>query len=429
MRPAVSSSPSFLPQRALPSGPQWLTDRVEAGIAAAADLELPGRKDETWKYLDLDVDLNALVTAPQDGTGLPEGEFLEGIDARVATARVIDGHVSQLDDPPDGVIFTSIADAVETHEDRLRDSYLVSTEAGRDLFSALHHASAPDGVFLVVPRGFADSRPIVVDMQSVATDAVSYPHVVVVAETGSQASVILNTRSDDGYRLVVPQVETHVADGANLTVTRAQHWGPATTEFGYHRILLGRDATVRLGDIGLGGATSRLDLTVDLAGRGSSFEMMGAYFGDREQVMDYRVVINHEAPNTSSNVFLKGAVEDSAESVFSGLLKIFPDAAKVSAFETNRNLVLSENAKAHSVPNLEILCDDIVCGHGSTVGPLEPEHVYYLQSRGLPKDRAERLLVRGFFEEIIEAIPAGLQSPTRDAFHTKFVQAQIEGRV
>lgn len=228
---------------------------------------------------------------------------------------------------------------------------------------------------------------------------------------------------------MIPQIETTVADGANLTVTRAQHWGVDTLEFGYHRILVGRDATVRLGDVGLGGATSRLDLTVDLAGRGGSFEMMGAYFGDRRQVMDYRVVINHRAPNTSSNVFLKGAVEDAAESVFSGLLKIFPDASKVSAFETNRNLVLSEDAKAHSVPNLEILCDDVVCGHGSTVGPLEADHIYYLQSRGLRRDRAERLLVRGFFEEIIQAIPAGLAGPTRDALNRKFVEAQEEGRL
>lgn len=426
----VPTPTSSLPERAITTAPDWVSERADAGARAAVSLDLPGRGDEAWKYLELDLDLSALVTAPAGAPATPEGVFLEGIVDRAGTARVVDGRPGEIDLRSEGPVLSSISRAAIDHEGKLRDTYLNSTPVDRDLFSALHHAAAPDGVFLLIPPGFVESRPFVLDVEASAIDAVSYPHITIVAETGSQASIILNTRSEDaGHRLVVPQIETAVGDGANLTITRAQHWGRGTSEFGYHRVLLGRDATVRLGDVGLGGSTARLDLTVDLAGRGSSFEMMGAYFGDQSQVMDYRVVINHRAPNTSSNVFLKGAVQDSAESVFSGLLKIFPDASQVSAFETNRNLVLSENAKAHSVPNLEILCDDVVCGHGSTVGPLEAEHVYYLQSRGLPRDRAERLLVRGFFEEIIQAIPEDLAEPTRDAFNRKFVAAQEAGRV
>ena len=116
--------------------------------------------------------------------------------------------------------------------------------------------------------------------------------------------------------------------------------------------------------------------------------------------------------------------------MFSGLLKIWPDATRTSTFETNRNLVLSDGAKAHSVPNLEILCDDVVCGHGSTVGPLEEEHMYYLMSRGLSRERAQRVLIRGFFDEMIQRLPvSGLEEPVRDAVSAKFVTAQAEGRV
>lgn len=429
MRLAVPAPTAFLPERALADGPGWLEERADAGVAAASLLGLPSQADEAWKYLDIDIDLSTLTGGDPSGEPFPDGAFLKSIANRAGTMTVVDGRPRSVVANDSEAVLMSLEQAMSSHEEVLAKTYLASTAADRDLFSALHHAAAPDGVFLLLPAGFADERPFVIDLQGTAENAMTFPHVTIVAERASQASVIINTRSGAGTRVVVPQIETTVGDGANLSITRAQHWGDQTTEFGYHRILSGRDATVRLADIGLGGATSRLDLTVDLEGRGGSFEMMGAYFGDREQVMDYRVVINHRAPNTSSNVFLKGAVEDSAESVFSGLLKIFPNASKVSAFETNRNLVLSENAKAHSVPNLEILCDDIICGHGSTVGPLETDHVYYLQSRGLPRDRAERLLVRGFFEEIIQAIPHELAEPTRVALNSKFVAAQEEGRL
>jgi Fe-S cluster assembly protein SufD len=140
------------------------------------------------------------------------------------------------------------------------------------------------------------------------------------------------------------------------------------------------------------------------------------------------MVINHIGRNTSSDVFLKGALEDSAQSVFTGLLRIEKDAQKTSTFETNRNLVLSENAKAHSVPNLEILCDDVVCGHGSSVGPLEREHLYYLQSRGLRQERAERLLIRGFFNEVIDRLPIdSIGSPVADEVFSRFLHAQQQG--
>lgn len=137
--------------------------------------------------------------------------------------------------------------------------------------------------------------------------------------------------------------------------------------------------------------------------------------------------MTHAGRRTTSDVFLKGALEGSSQSIFTGLLRIEKDAQKTSTFETNRNLVLSENAKAHSVPNLEILCDDVMCGHGSSVGPLEEDHLYYLESRGLSRPRAERLLIRGFFAEVIDRLPIGeIAGPVSEEVFRRFVHAQHE---
>jgi Fe-S cluster assembly protein SufD len=229
---------------------------------------------------------------------------------------------------------------------------------------------------------------------------------------------------------MVPEIDLQVSDGGRLRFLSVQNLDHAATNVVHQRMTLSRDATGRLGEVGLGAKLGRLDLGVSLEGDGASSEMVGLYFGEGSQTLDYRILITHSGRNTSSDVFLKGAVEDDAQSVFTGLLRIEKDARRTSTFETNRNLVLSENGKAHSVPNLEILCDDVICGHASSVGPLEDEHLYYLQSRGLSRGRAERLLIKGFFQEVIDRFPiAGLEAPVSEEVFRRFVQAQEEGRV
>ncbi len=147
-------------------------------------------------------------------------------------------------------------------------------------------------------------------------------------------------------------------------------------------------------------------------------------------MLDYRAFITHRAPHTTSNMFLKGAVEDESHSVFTGLIRIEEEAQKVDAYQTNRNLVLSDDAGAESVPNLEILANDVKCGHASTVGPLDDEQRYYLMSRGLDRIRADRLQVRGFFEEAVSRMPhPELGGPIRTAVNEKYVRAQEEGRL
>jgi Fe-S cluster assembly protein SufD len=229
---------------------------------------------------------------------------------------------------------------------------------------------------------------------------------------------------------MVPEVDLSIGDGARLRYLTVQGLDHAANIVVHQRVHLGRDSTSRVGEVGLGAGLGRLDIGVDLVGDGASSEIVGLYFGEKNQTLDYRMVVTHQGKRTTSDVFLKGAVEDDAQSVFTGLLRIEKGATRTSTFETNRNLVLSENAKAQSVPNLEILCDDVICGHASSVGPLEQDHLYYLQSRGLRRQRAERLLIRGFFQEVIDRLPiAGIGKPVSDEVFSRFISAQEEGRV
>ena len=279
---------------------------------------------------------------------------------------------------------------------------------------------------MIIPAGRVVSAPAVVDVQAVAAGAVSFPRLAVMAEPDSEGSVVVVYRSAPGAEaLVCPVVETLAGRNARLSLSVVQRLGGSARLVASHRFEAERDASVRIDEIGLGGRYARQRLDIDLNGQGSSVRMGGIYFGDGGQVLDYRIHVNHRGARTTSNLFLKGAVTDAARAVWTGLMRIENEAVGTSAFETNRNLVLSDRAKVHSVPNLEILTDDLQCGHGSSSGPLDEEHLYYLMSRGIPRPRAERLLVRAFFDEILSDLAEpGLAAPSRRAVAAKFSAAR-----
>ena len=397
-------------------------------MAAAYDLfeatSMPHPKNEQWKYVDLNVDLADLALA-DGGTPLPPGNFLTALTERSATVKIVDGAVTEVT-AVDPVIVDRISDLDGDDLDRIVNLF----EPGRDKFAAARAAFGVDGVRIRIPDGAEVTSPVVVDLQATQPGA-SFPYVSVETGTNSGCSVVIVYRSAPGIDAVVsPQVGLLVGDGARIRFVGVQTFDLAATAVVHQRAVLGRDASLHLGEVGLGGHLGRLDLIVDHIGDGSSSEVVGVYFGEHDQTLDYRMLLHHQGKRTSSNVLLKGAVEDQAQSVFTGLLKIDKNAVRTSAFETNRNLVLSEDAKAHSVPNLEIECDDVICGHGSSVGPLEEEHRYYLMSRGIPKEKAEQMLIKGFFQEIIDRLPvAGLEAPVATEIFSRFVTAQQEGRL
>lgn len=401
--------------------PAWRRSQMEAAFEVFEALDEPTGVEEDWRYVDYDMPFSEMAPVRDPGEQLSTGPFLASIGDTSGRVTIVDGRVTEAQS--DQVSIVSLAEVRE------RDFTVVPPDHNK--LAAAHAAFATDGVFVEIEEGRVVEDPLVIEVQGTLAGTASFPHISVRAGQNAEAKVLVVYRSADGERLLmVPEVDLDVADGANLRFMSVQSLDHAASVVVHQRMRLGRDATGRLGEVGLGGNLGRLDLGVRLEGDGASSDVVGLYFGEGSQTLDYRMLITHVGRSTTSDVFLKGAVEDDAQSVFTGLLRIEKDAQKTSTFETNRNLVLSDNAKAHSVPNLEILCDDVVCGHGSSVGPLEDDHLYYLQSRGLGKERAERLLIRGFFREVIDRLPIeGLEDPLSEEVFRRFVEAQQEGRV
>lgn len=411
--------------------PEWVAELRRAGLDYFQKLEMPSEKEEVWRYVDLDFDLEGVEVPSGPGAPLEESPMGTALGELAGRAVVIDGITTEVEGGTDGVIFASLERAVMEHEGELRGALGTGIPPDTDVFAAAHHAFFRDGVFLYVPSGVRVEAPFFVDVQATAAGTLSLPHLTVVIEGGAEACLVVGYRSPrDRFLLAVPQVEASVRDDARLRLVRVQDWGYDTRSIAHEKVVGGRDASLRVGEAGLGSKLGRLHLTVELLGPGTEAEVVGLYFGELEQVLDYRLFIHHIGPHTNSDVFLKGAVEDQALSVFTGLINIWKGAQKANAFEENRNLVLSEGAQAKSVPNLEILANDVMCGHGSTVGPIDEDQRYYLMSRGLPPLEADRLIVRGFFEEVLERFPApGLSDPLRRRVVDKFVTALEEGRL
>lgn len=401
--------------------PEWFAAARSRGRAAWSSASMPARGSEEWKYAEID-----FTPAEFRPVGTPAGrmggdQYLESLDAVSGRATLVDGTL--VDAEGDGVWVGGILD---DPGERIARRFRTATSPAIDIFSAANHAFAPPGAVVVIPDGAAISTPVVVDVQSVTDGAVSYPHLTVLAGPGSEGSVVVLYRSEPGAEVLVsPILDVMASRNARVAVSVVQHLSGAARMVAHHNYVAGRDATVRIDEVGLGGRHARQRLGVSLAGLGSSVKMGGIYFGDGERLLDYRIYVTHRGPRTMSDIFLKGAVADQAQAVWTGLMRIENEAVGTSAFETNRNLVLSKGALVHSVPNLEILTDDLQCGHGSSSGPLDEEQLYYMMSRGLSRDRAERLLVRGFFDEILGklAVPQ-LAKPSRAAVAAKFAAAQ-----
>ena len=402
--------------------PEWARERADRGLAAFDELAMPDPKLEEWRYVDVPPGLPDLAVVEAPGTALEPDESIEGaIGTLSGRAVVVDGVTVSVDADGPGS-FVSLADAVARDVPGVESALARGVPAGLDKFSAAHHAFGGDGIFVHVPGGAALREPYLVDLQAITPGSVTFPRVTVLAEDGAQVSVVVLQRSPDGTACtVVPQFDVIGGSDASVSVTTVQRWGDETVAVAHHRMVGGRDAAVSLSEFGLGGSSARMHLTIDLEGRGADARVLGLYFGESSQTLDYRAFVNHRAPNTTSEMFLKGAVADHSRSVFTGLIRIEPEGQKTNAHQTNRNLVLSDGAEAHSVPNLEILANDVRCGHGSAVGPLDEEQRYYLMSRGIDRGRADRLQVKGFFEEVLTRFPvATLEPPLRRAVMAKY---------
>ncbi|MFM8303729.1 MAG: Fe-S cluster assembly protein SufD [Actinomycetota bacterium] len=294
------------------------------------------------------------------------------------------------------------------------------SDASPDPFTVLHDAFLAGGAFVGIPAGVVVDKPIVVLHWSHGDGRASFPHTLVVAGAAAEVSVVDRFASAGGDHLVDAVVELVLDDGANVRYLSVQEHGPKTWQIALQRAHLGRDAHLRSSAVALGGGYARLRSESRLDGTGAESDLLAVYFGDGNQTLDFRTLQDHAAPRTRSDLLFKGAVEDEAHSVYSGLVRLRPEAQHAEAYQTNRNLVLSEGAGAESVPNLEIEANDVKCAHASAVGPVDDDQRYYLATRGIPPEEADRLIVMGFFEDVIAKLPVrSLVEPLREAVTRK----------
>ena len=270
-----------------------------------------------------------------------------------------------------------------------------------DRVSALAWANARHALVVEIPAGAVLSEPVVVSLHG--SPGFSYGHLVVDAGANSQATVVVE---HTGSITVAANVEILVGDGAHLTAVSVQNWDADAVHLAAHAVKLGRDATVKYVSSTLGGRLVRLVPTVEFAGPGASAELLGVSFAGDGQHFESRLYLDHSVPNCTSDVLYKNALlGDSARTVWVGDVRIRPEALGTSTYEMNRNLLLSDGARADSVPNLEIETGEIAgAGHASATGRFDDLQLFYLQSRGIPHDEAQRLVVRGFFADVVERI-------------------------
>jgi Fe-S cluster assembly protein SufD len=240
-------------------------------------------------------------------------------------------------------------------------------------------------------------EPLVLELQSTGTNA---PYIGFIAEKNITSSLeFLHTDSSKGS--CYPLIDYKLHNNSQIDTYIVHDTPKSSSSIASFYAQIEKDASLNVHCVRFGSSLSRVRFDIDLDGVGSNFNIDGVYFGDEDGLIDYRVFVNHNVKNTSSNMLLKGALVDESSTVFTGTIHIAEGAAKTVSHQINRNLILDKRAKAHSVPNLEILCDDVICGHGSSVGPIEEDLFHYVMSRGISRIEAEKLLINGFFNEVL----------------------------
>jgi len=306
--------------------------------------------------------------------------------------------------PPDAVAYAVDApDSVHLGELAQGEAPRGTVLVPGDRPSALAHLGAPRARVLRIPAGVEGAEPIRLTITGQGGAGRAAEHHVIVAEPYARAIVVLR---HEGSARLLENVEIDVREGANLTFVSLQDWADDTLHAGEHMARIGKDATFRHVHVTFGGSTVRLQTNVDFDGPGGEAELFGLYFADAGQHLEHRLFVDHNAPHTRSNVDYRGALQgQDAHSVWVGDVLIRKVAEGIETYESNKNLVLTEGARADSVPNLEIETGEIAgAGHSSTTGRFDDEQLFYLTSRGIDPDEAKRLVVMGFFVDIIRRI-------------------------
>ena len=307
-----------------------------------------------------------------------------------------------------GVIFTDLKTAEQKHPELIARMIgkTVNVEEGK--FAALAGAFAQNGVVLYVPKGIAVEEPLHSVLWGPGANLAHISHILVLVDEGASVTYVHESASPDetGFdSMHAGIVEIQVLQDASLKFVELQSWGRHVWNFSHERSRVERGGNLDWIFGAIGSRITKNFSELDLAGEGAQGRMSGFYFTDGNQHLDHDTQQNHLAPHTTSDLLFKGALKGKSRSVWQGMIYVAPGAQKTDGYQANRNLVLSDGARADSIPGLEILADDVRCTHGATVGKLEQEPLFYLKSRGITQAEAEKIVVEGFFDPIFQRIP------------------------
>jgi Fe-S cluster assembly protein SufD len=395
--------------------PDWFRDQQRAAWQQFESLPNPTRKDQAWRFANVGLlDLTPFkISGPLSEDDRKNVlKYSRGLDeyaARMifANDQLIERDVVSEDLKKRGVIFQPLERAMVEHAD-LFQKYFMSTEAklGSAKFAALHRALVSSGTFLFVPRGLEIEQPIEIFHWLRHDNTSIFPHLLLVTDELAKVTVIEHFRSCDrravGFACGVNDLIA--GPGAKVTYVCAQNWGENVVALQMNSTTVDHDASAMSLNLNLGSRYSRFESLSRLVGDGGRSDLLAVAVAKHQQEFDARTLQDHISPHTASDLLYKNALDDRARTIFGGLIRVEPHAHFTDAYQKVRNLLLSDDAEANSMPGLEILADNVRCTHGATSGQIEEDQLFYLRSRGIPTKVAQRLLVTGFLDEVIQRL-------------------------
>jgi Fe-S cluster assembly protein SufD len=417
-------TPAVLEIEATPNLESTTARLIDAGPASESQrdawekfqsIPMPVRTDERWRFSNVKtIDLSPYAgPLPVDDVAREEliarsiGIATSGGRMIFANDQLLTHEVTNEALRQKGVLFLPLDQALAKHGDLVRKHFMREEAIlGGTKFHALHASQVRTGTFIYVPRGVEISVPIETFHWLHGDGGSCFPHTLIVAEPMSKVTVVDYFESADskarGFACGVNDL--WVGEGAQVNYVCAQEWSERTLAVQINSTIVARDASAKALTLNLGGEHIRTESVSHLREKGGRSDMLAVTVANDNQEIDQRTFQIHEAPNTASDLLYKNALDDAARTIFSGLIRVSPGAHKTDAYQKVRNLLLSDEAEANSMPGLEIEADDVRCTHGATSGQLEEEELFYLRSRGIPLKDAQRLIVHGFLDEVLERL-------------------------
>ena len=395
-------------------------------------IPMPKRTDETWRFANLKALDLAAYSRPLAVDKAAREELLarsHGLDGVAGGMVLADGQLlgrNRLSGTlrQKGVLWLPLEEAAREHPELFRRHFMREEAIlGGRKFAALHRSQVRAGMFLYVPRGVEIELPVETFHWLHGAGGSCFPHTLVIAEAMSKVTVVDHFQSAEATApgLACGVNDLWLGEGANVSYVCIQNWSPATLSTQINATVVGRDASAKALNLNLGGSYSRSESVSRLRGSGGRSDMLAVTVAQGTQEFDHRTLQIHEVPNTASDLLYKNSLDDRSRTIFSGLIRVDPGAHRTDAYQKVRNLLLSDEAEANSAPGLEIEADDVRCTHGATSGQIEGEELFYLLSRGITRKAAQKLIVFGFLNEVIERFGhADVAEYLRDLLRGKF---------